>query len=320
MAGDRVLGHRPRAALGEAGARAWRACSYASGVSTSVSVARPAAAHERVAVERALLRGAVVDRVHHVGPAAERRRRACRRRSPWPSTRGRDARRSARPRRPSAIVAPLFTSSKIEQRAVLVQQVGEALRGSRARGWQMPMFIITGSRIRHAISSPRSSSSADSTSRSLNGTTCVYSAITAGMPVRHRRRGRRLAPAHQVGVRHDREHHRVVVPVVRALDLHDVLATGRGAGDADRAHRRLGAGVAEAHRVAPGSAGTAPRRRATVDSVGAAKCVPVRAARSIASATFGCAWPTTIEPKPLWKSTYSLPSTSQTRLPFPSRR
>ncbi len=48
--------------------------------------------------------------------------------------------------------------------------------------------------------------------------------------------------------------------------------------------------------------------------------MPVRAALSIASATFGSAWPTTIEPKPLWKSAYSFPSTSQTWLPFPSRR
>ena len=58
----------------------------------------------------------------------------------------------------------------------------------------------------------------------------------------------------------------------------------------------------------------------TVGSVGAAKWVPVRAARSIASATFGCAWPTTMQPKPLWKSRYSLPSTSTTPLPCPSRR
>ena len=46
---------------------------------------------------------------------------------------------------------------------------------------------------------------------------------------------------------HDREHHRVVVAVVRALDLDDVVAAGRGARDADRAHRRFGARVREAH-------------------------------------------------------------------------
>ena len=85
-----------------------------------------------------------------------------------------------------------------------------------------------------------------------------------------------LAPAHDVGVRHDREHHRVVVAVVRALDLHDVVAAGRGARDPDRAHRRLGAGVREPHLSRGRSAGTAPRRTAPSSSVGAAKCVPVR--------------------------------------------
>jgi hypothetical protein len=47
----------------------------------------------------------------------------------------------------------------------------------------MPMFIITGSRMRQAISSPRSASRARRTSRSLNGTTCVYSDMTFGIPV-----------------------------------------------------------------------------------------------------------------------------------------
>ena len=46
----------------------------------------------------------------------------------------------------------------------------------------MPMFIITGSMIRHAISSPRSSSSRSSTSRSLNGTTWVWPSRYFGTP------------------------------------------------------------------------------------------------------------------------------------------
>ena len=111
------------------------------------------------------------------------------------------------------------------------------------------MFIITGSRIRHAIDSPRSSSMRPRAAASLNGTTWVCRATSGGDAKRHRRRGRRVAPAHRVGVRDDREHHRVVVTVVRALDLDDVVATGRGPGDADGVHRRLGAGVAEAHFV-----------------------------------------------------------------------
>ena len=101
--------------------------------------------------------------------------------------------------------------------------------------------------IRHAISSPRSSSSFESTSRSLNGTTCVWPRRYCGMPSDIGSDAGCFAPAHQVGVRHDGEHHRVVVTVVRAFDLHDVVATGRGARDADRAHRRFGARVREAH-------------------------------------------------------------------------
>ena len=38
----------------------------------------------------------------------------------------------------------------------------------------------------------------------------------------------------------------------------------------------------------------------TVASVVTAKWVPVRAARSMASTTLGWAWPTAIDPKPLW--------------------
>ena len=52
-------------------------------------------------------------------------------------------------------------------------------------------------------------------------------------------------------------------------------------------------------------------------SVGAAKWVP-RSMRSLtASPITGFACPTHITPKPLWKSTYSEPSTSQTSAPFP---
>ena len=60
--------------------------------------------------------------------------------------------------------------------------------------------------------------------------------------------------------------------------------------------------------------------RATVVGVVVAKCVPVRAARSIASTTFGCACPTTLTPNPPWKSRYSVPSTSQTCEPCPRSR
>ena len=55
-------------------------------------------------------------------------------------------------------------------------------------------------------------------------------------------------------------------------------------------------------------------------SVGAAKWVPPSTCALTAAPTSGLAWPMHITPKPLWKSTYSLPSTSQTRLPLPRLR
>ena len=52
-------------------------------------------------------------------------------------------------------------------------------------------------------------------------------------------------------------------------------------------------------------------------SVGAAKWVPTSICALTAAAMTGLAWPTHMTPKPLWKSRYSLPSTSQTLAPWP---
>src|SRR3954449_5200762 len=51
--------------------------------------------------------------------------------------------------------------------------------------------------------------------------------------------------------------------------------------------------------------------------VGAAKWVPSSWRALTASPITGLACPTHITPKPLWKSTYSVPSTSQTSAPLP---
>ncbi len=55
-------------------------------------------------------------------------------------------------------------------------------------------------------------------------------------------------------------------------------------------------------------------------SVGAAKCDPRAACSDTARTIAGWACETHITPKPLWKSTYSLPSTSQTRESVPCDR
>ena len=55
-----------------------------------------------------------------------------------------------------------------------------------------------------------------------------------------------VAGAERLQRRVDRDHHRVVVAVVGALDLEDRVAAGGAAGEVDGVHRRLGAGVVEA--------------------------------------------------------------------------
>ena len=66
-----------------------------------------------------------------------------------------------------------------------------------------------------------------------------------------------------------------------------------------------------------------PKRRvsssatATACSVVAPKWVPSAARSRTASTIAGWAWPWTMALNPLWKSTYSLPSTSQMRAPSP---
>jgi hypothetical protein len=68
--------------------------------------------------------------------------------------------------------------------------------------------------------------------------------------------------------------------------------------------------------------GSPQRRRSssatTIEpSVGAAKCVPSSIRALTAAAITGFACPTHMTPKPLWKSRYSFPSTSQTWAPTP---
>ena len=178
------------------------------------------------------------------------------------------------------------------------------------------MFIITGSMIRHEISLPRSSNSRSTAAASLNGTAIVHFAISAGMPL-------------DIGV--DAGWSRP--PIASAFGTTEnitvswcpwyepsILVT-RSRPVAARA-TRIASIVASVPEFAKRTLSRLKRRQsssanATVTSVVAAKCVPVRAARSMASTTFGCAWPTTLQPKPPWKSTYSVSSTSHTCEPFP---
>ena len=59
-------------------------------------------------------------------------------------------------------------------------------------------------------------------------------------------RGRGVSRAHAIRFWFHRDHQRVVVPVIRGLDLHDPVATCEPARQAHRIERRLGATVGEA--------------------------------------------------------------------------
>ena len=80
-------------------------------------------------------------------------------------------------------------------------------------------------------------------SASLNGTAIVMSATACGMPQPVRQRLQVEAVADLVVLDADRDHHVVVVAVIGTEDLHDRVAAGGRAGDANRVHRRLGARV-----------------------------------------------------------------------------
>ena len=93
----------------------------------------------------------------------------------------------------------------------------------------------------------------------------------------------------------------------------DRVAAREAARDPDRVHRRLGARVREAPLGQARSGARAPRRRRSRPRSARRSACPARTRSAIASTIAGCAWPCTIEPKPLWKSQSSRPSTSQTR-------
>ena len=151
-------------------------------------------------------------------------RPAGRRRSPW---RGDDVGRHAEELGRAARGDRRARLDLVEDQhdAVRARELAHAARGSRRRGSTMLMFIIAGSTIRPATWPSSSLSARSSASASLNGTTRVWSAWprVAGAVGDA---GRPLARRHLVGGRLDRDHHRVVVAVVGALDLDDHVAAG----------------------------------------------------------------------------------------------
>ena len=97
-------------------------------------------------------------------------------------------------------------------------------------------------------------------------------------------RGEVVAVADLVVLDADRDHHRVVVAVVGAEDLHHGVAARVGARDPDRVHRRLGAGVGVAPARQVPAARRAPRRRRPRPRSGRRSACRARSARWIAAA------------------------------------
>ena len=104
--------------------------------------------------------------------------------------------------------------------------------------------------------------------------------------------GRRVVRAPVVGPRAVAHLDVVVVAVIRALELGDAVAARVGARRLDGHHHRLGAGVAEADPLEPGTRSTRSSARAVPPSgVDAAKAVPRASLPLTASTSGGKAWP-----------------------------
>ena len=189
---------------------------------------QPGRAHERVAVERALVGGAPADHLHHVGPAAEGRRgRAAADRLGEAREVGLHAvaldRAAGRDRRARLHLV------EDQQRAVPVQQLEQAREVS---GLGLRDADVHHHRLDDQARDRRrrcSSSSFDEHGEVVERHRVRVAAQVLRHAERHRLRRGCFAPAHEIGVRHDGEHHRVVMTVVRAFDLHDVVAAGRHA-------------------------------------------------------------------------------------------
>src|SRR5262249_47560117 len=111
-------------------------------------------------------------------------------------------------------------------------------------GTTMPTFIMAGSMMRQAISDPFSLNTRSRWSASLNDTTWMYFDPSFTIPFDTGALAGRSRPPMTSALDH-REHHAVVMAVVRALDLADGIPAGGRAGDANRVHRGFGTRVRE---------------------------------------------------------------------------
>ena len=107
--------------------------------------------------------------------------------------------------------------------------------------------MFAGSGSQRIAATSRSASAAATASRSFQGTITVSAAAGLG-DAGARRDSLRREPRPGLG------EEAVGVAVVGAGELDDRVAAGGGAGEADGAHRRLGAGVDDAHHLDRGEA------------------------------------------------------------------
>ena len=140
----------------------------------------------------------------------------------------------------------------------------------------------------------------------------AHAARDAGR-IRHRLRevaGTFRCQAHQAVVAH---------AVIAALELQDLVAAAERAGDAHGVGVGLGAAADEAHLLGAGHRIDDGGGQRMPCSLLAKNVVPRGICACTAAITSGWQWPMNIGPEPSRKSTYSLPLTSQTRPPRPSR-
>ena len=147
---------------------------------------------------------------------------------------------------PAEIVAAGLDLVEDQLDAVRGGQLADPLEVALACGGMMLMFIIAGSMISPATCSPIF------VEHALQRLGVVEGDGAGQLGQRPRRAAavgdadRVVAGAERLERRVDRDHHRVVVAVVGALDLEHRVAAGGAAGEVDGVHRRLGAGVVEA--------------------------------------------------------------------------
>ncbi len=184
-----------------------------------------------------------------------------------------------------------MTSSNINSAPDAVALARAASAGNPGAGGTQFMLPATGSTMTQAICAPIWPNA----SLDLIDVVVVERHGVSGERLRHARRGGH-AEGQRTGAGLDQQG--IGMAVVAALELHDGVAAGEAARQADGAHGRLGAGTDEAHQLdGRHEFDDAPRERASPVRWARRSSGRRRRRRCTASMTCGCAWPKIIGPQ-----------------------